>query len=51
MAVLATSRSSLGKEKFDFNKLDLNKILYLVDFCCINLPLTAKYSSEKLTGK
>ena len=32
MAVVAKSRSSLHKEKCDFNKLVLNKILYLVVF-------------------
>ena len=48
MTVVAKSRSSLHKEKCDFNKLVLNKILYLMIFSCINLPLAAKYTSEKL---
>ena len=47
MAVAAKLRSSLRKEKCDFNKLVLNKIFYLVVFSCINLPPTAKYTSEK----
>ena len=47
MAVVAKSRSRNVKEKCDFNQLVLNKILYLVVFNCINLPLTAKYTSEK----
>ena len=47
MAAVAKSRNSLHKEKCDFNKLVLNKIFYLVVFSCINLPLTAKYTSEK----
>ena len=51
MAVVAKSRSSLHKEKCDFNELVLNKILFLVVFSCINLPLTAKYKSEKLIAK
>ena len=51
MAVVAKSRNSLHKEKCDFNELVLNKILYLVVFSCINLPLTAKYKSEKLIAK
>ena len=46
MAAVAKLRSSLHKEKCDFNKLVLNKIFYLVVFSCINLPLTAKYKSE-----
>ena len=48
MAVIAKSRSSLHKDKCDFNKIVLKKILYLVVFSCINLPLTAKYTSGKL---
>ena len=48
MAVVAKSRSKNVKEKCDFNQLVLNKILYLVVFSCINLLLTAKYTSEKL---
>ena len=51
MAAVAKSRSSLQKEKCDFNKLALNKIFYLAVFCSINLPLTAKYTSEKLIAK
>ena len=51
MAVVAKSRSSFHKEKFDFNKLVLNKILYLVIFSCINLPVTERYTSEKLIAK
>ena len=51
MAVVAKSRSSLHKEKCDFNKLVLKKILYLVVCSCTNLPLTAKYTSEKLIAK
>ena len=51
MAVVARSISSLHKEKYDFNKLILNKILYLVVFSCVNLPVTAKYTSEKLIAK
>ena len=51
MAVVAKSRSSLHKDKCDVNKLDLNKILYLIVFSYINLPLTAKYKSEKLIAK
>ena len=51
MAVVAKSRSSLHKEKCDFNKLVLNKILYLVVFSYINLSFTAKYASEKLIAK
>ena len=51
MAVVAKSRSSLHKEKCDFNKLVLKKILYLVVFSYINLSLTAKYTSEKLIAK
>ena len=38
MTVVAKSRSSLHKEKIDFKKLVLNKILYLVVLSCINLP-------------
>ena len=51
MAVVAKSRSSLHKDKCDFKKLFLNKILYLVVFSCISLPLAAKYASEKLIAK
>ena len=51
MTVVAKSRGSLHKEKCDFHKLVLNKILYLVVFSCINLPLTARYTSEKLIVK
>ena len=51
MAVVAKSRSSLHQEKCDFNKLVLNEILYLVVSSCINLPLTAKHTSEKLIAK
>ena len=47
MTVVAKSRCSLHKEKCGFNKLVLNKILSLVVFGCINLPLTVKYTSEK----
>ena len=36
--VVAKPRSSLHKEKCDFNKPVFNKILYLVVFSCINLP-------------
>ena len=43
MAVVAKSKSSLHEEKSDFNKLVLNKILYLVVFSCINLPRNVKY--------
>ena len=43
MAVVAKSKSSLHEEKSDFNKLVLNKILYLVVFSCINLPRNEKY--------
>ena len=49
MAVEAQSKSILHKEKCQ--KLVLNKILFLVFFSCINLPLTAKYTSEKLIEK
>ena len=51
MAVVAKSRSSLHKEKYDLNKLVLKKILYLVIFSCINLLLTGKYTSEKCIAK
>ena len=51
MAAVAKSRGSLHKEKCDFNKLVLNKILYLVMSSCISLPLTPKYTSEKLIAK
>ena len=51
MAAVAKSRGSLHKEKCDFNKLVFNKILYLVVFSCINLPLTARYTSEKIIAK
>ena len=51
MGVVAKSRSSLHKEKWDFKKLVLKKILYLLVFSCINLPLTAKYTSEKFIAK
>ena len=51
MAVVAKSTSSLHKEKCDFNKLVLNKILYLVVLSCIKLALTPKYTSEKLIAK
>ena len=51
MAVGAKSRSRLHKKKYNFNKLVFNKILYLVVFSCIILPLTAKYTSEKLIAK
>ena len=51
MAVVAKSRSTLHKEKYDLNKLVLNKILYLVVFSCINLPITAQYTSEKCIAK
>ena len=49
MAVAA--KSSLHMEKCDFKELGLNKIIYLVVFSCINRPLTAKYTSEKLIVK
>ena len=51
MAVEATSGSSLRKGNNNFNKLVFNKILYLVTFNCKNLPLIAKYTSEKLNAK
>ena len=52
MAVVGKSRSSFHKKKCDFNKLVLNKILYLVVFSCINLPFAAKYTlNEKLIAK
>ena len=51
MAVVAKPRSSLNKKKCDFNKLDWNKTSCLVVVSCINLPLTAKYPSEKLIAK
>ena len=51
MAIVAKSIRILHKEKCDLNKLVLNKIFYLVIFGCINLPLTAKYASEKLITK
>ena len=51
MAVVAKARSSLHKEKSKFNKLISRKILFLVVFSCINLPPTAKYTSEKLIVK
>ena len=51
MAVLAKSRSSLQKEKCDFNNPVLKNILYSVVFISINLPLTAKHTSEKLISK
>ena len=51
MGVAAKSRSSLHIKKYDFNKLVLNTIFYLVVFNCVNLPLTAKYTSEKLIAK
>ena len=51
MAVVAKSISILHKEKCDLNKLVLNKIFYLGIFSCRNLPLTAKYTSEKLIAK
>ena len=38
-------------KKCDFNKLILNKIFYLVVFSCINLPLTAKDTSEQFIAK
>ena len=44
MAVVAKSKSTLRKNQCDFNK---DKC----DFSCINLPLTAKYTSEKLITK
>ena len=45
--VLQKTPQILKKCKCDFNKLVLNKILSLVAFNCINLSLTAKYTSEK----
>ena len=51
MGVAAKSRSSLHIEKYDFKELVLNTIFYLVVFNCVNLPLTAKYTSEKLIAK
>ena len=51
MAVLAKSRSSLQKEKCDFNNPVLKNILYSVVFSSINLPLTAIHTSEKLIAK
>ena len=51
MAVVAKPRSRFHKEKCDFNKLVLNKMLCLVVFSCIKLPLTAKYTHEKLIAK
>ena len=51
MAVVTKSRSSLHKEKYDFSNPVLNKKLYLVVFSCINLPLTAKFTHEKLIAK
>ena len=51
MAVVAKSITSLHKEKCDFNKPVWNKMLYLVVFSCIGLPLTAKCTSEKLIAK
>ena len=51
MTVVAKPRSSLYERKCDFNKLVLNKISYLVVVSCINFPLTAKYTSEKLIAK
>ena len=51
MVVVAKLRSNLDKDKCDFDNLILTKILYLALFSCINLPLTAKYTSENLIAK
>ena len=51
MAVATKSRSSLDKEKCNFNKLVLNRVLCLVFFRFVNLPLTPNSTSEKLIDK
>ena len=51
MAVAAKSISSFYILKCAFNKLVLNKILYLVVFSLRNRPLTAKYTSENLIAE
>ena len=51
MAVAVKSRSSLHIEKYDFNELVLNKLLYLVFFSCINGPVPVKCLSLELITK
>ena len=51
MAVVAKSRSSLRKEKCNFNKLVLNNMLYAGRFQLYKPSFTAKYTSEKLIVK
>ena len=50
MTVVAKSRSSLHKEKCDFNKLVFkqNTLFGRFQLSFINLSLTTKYTSEKL---
>ena len=51
MAVGAKWRRSLHIEECNFREPVLNKILYLLDFNCINRRFTAKYTSGKLVAK
>ena len=51
IAVAAKSISSFYILKCAFNKLVLNKILYLVVFSLRNRALTAKYTSENLIAE
>ena len=51
MAIVTKSRNSLDKKKYDFNKLVLNKILYVGCFQLHKPSFTAKCTSEKLIAK
>lgn len=50
MAVTANSRRSLHIEECDSNQVVMKNIFYFVFLSCINYPLTAKYTTEKLTA-
>ena len=51
MAVAVKSRSCLHREKYDFSDPDLDKIMYLIVFSCINVLLAAKYIPEKFIAR
>ena len=48
---IAELRSILHIERCDFNELVLNRMFYLFVFRCKDLPLTVKYTSERLVAR
>ena len=44
-------KKQFAQREIWFRQASFEKIFYFVVFSCINLPLTAKYASEKLIAK